>query len=707
MAEPRTAHSSFPASAADDAADLLDLSVVIVNYNVRAFLEQALRSVERASAGLDVEVFVVDNNSVDGSVEMVRQCFPEVHVIANRDNLGFGTANNQAIRRARGRYLFILNPDTIVQEDTLTTLVRFMDEHPDAGAVGCQILDPDGTFAPESRRAFPTPQVAFYRIVGLSKLFPGSPRFGRYNMTYLPVDQVAEVDALSGSCMLVRHAALYTSWEEGRGKREAEGGSSPLARRSSPDGAGLFDEDFFMYGEDLDWCYRIQQAGWSIYYTPETQIIHYKGESTKKGDLRYVRLFYGAMLRFAEKHFHGRYSRLFIWMLRLGVIARAGVSVGANALRRMAGPLLEFAVVDLTVAGLGLLRSAQAGVAFPPLFYALVAPGAGLASVAGIALLGGYRRSRRTRTRPVWLGMGLGLLVVAALSFFIKDIAFSRAVVGLAFPLGAVLLTVLRLARRRRRTETRRAVVVGTVAEARRLHAMLSGHPAPPFELAGYVDAEEEEATAPQNGTPAPHRLGTLRHLRDLVRLERIDDVVFAASSLSNRVIFRLIDRLRDLPVQFRMLAEGREHVIGKASVDHLAAPVLVEAEEALGSRRSRVARRAFDSSIALAGLALYPLVTLIARAGSFPRLTALRERLRQFPAVLAGRLTLVGRRAGRLEPLPDDLDVPPAVFDVTEALAAASLDAREARRAYTFYVRNQSASLDWSILVRAVRHLA
>ncbi|MEO1477833.1 MAG: glycosyltransferase family 2 protein, partial [Bacteroidota bacterium] len=176
-------------------ADTLDVSVVIVNYNVRGFLEQALSSVQRAVRSLRAEVFVVDNNSVDGSVAMVRERFPDVHVIANRENVGFARANNQAIREARGRYLFILNPDTLVQEDTLDRMVAFMDAHPDAGAVGCRILNPDGTFAPESRRAFPTPSVAFYRMTGLARLFPHSPTFGRYNLTYLPKDEVCEVDA--------------------------------------------------------------------------------------------------------------------------------------------------------------------------------------------------------------------------------------------------------------------------------------------------------------------------------------------------------------------------------------------------------------------------------------------------------------------------------------------------------------------------------
>jgi GT2 family glycosyltransferase len=207
---------------------------------------------------LRVEVFVVDNNSVDGSVEMVARDFPDVTLIRNDENVGFARANNQAIRQARGKYLLILNPDTIVQEDTLRVLVDHLEAHPESGAVGCQILNPDGSFAPESRRAYPTPTVAFYRIVGLSKLFPSSPVFGRYNMTFLPRDEESEVDALSGSCMLVRHAALHVArptWErlDQQERRCVDQGLMDDVPDITRDGAGLFDEDFFMYGEDLDW----------------------------------------------------------------------------------------------------------------------------------------------------------------------------------------------------------------------------------------------------------------------------------------------------------------------------------------------------------------------------------------------------------------------------------------------------------------------
>ena len=709
MIESSSTSSHATAAVAVEPPGLLDLSVIIVNYNVREHLEQALRSVERASTGLAVEVFVVDNDSADGSVEMVRTHFPDVHLIANERNVGFGTANNQAIRQARGRYLLILNPDTIVQEDTLSALLRFMERHPEAGAAGCQILHPDGTFALESRRAFPTPRVAFFRMIGLSRLFPRSRLFGQYNLTYLPIDEEAEVDALSGSCMLLRHSALHFSKEEFETLSAPDEAleatiHNPQSAIRNQTGAGLFDESFFMYGEDLDLCCRIQEAGWKIFYTPETQIIHYKGESTKKGELRYVKLFYGAMLQFTEKHLQSRHSRIFLWLLHLGVVTRAGLKVLSNALRRLAVPMVDLLLVLATVEGLGLLRSTQTSVAFSPIFYWLVAPAYALITVVMIATVGGYRRNHPPRIRRVWMGTGLSLLVIAALSFFAKDIAFSRAVVLASFPVGAVLLSVFRLLRRERRNGPRQALFVGHAVEAERLKGMLAHHRQPPFELVGYVAAEVETEEAVIPGLP---RLGTLRHLRDLVRLRRIDDVVFAADGLSNRTIFQLTRHLRGLPVQSRILAEGREHVIGKASIDDLSTPALIEAEAALGRPRSRTARRAFEGAVAVLGLALHPFVrALAALSGEASFWHRLAQRTRQGPAVLLGRRALVGYHSDDTFQPPPEWDLQPGIFAITETLTPTTATPDDISEAYWFYIMNQSAFLDWTILMRAIRNL-
>ena len=700
-----------------------DLSVVIVNYNVRAFLEQALSSVNRAAEGLAAETFVVDNGSADGSAEMVQSRFPDVRLIANEENVGFARANNQALRLARGRHVLLLNPDTIVQEDTFRTLLRFMAAHPESGAVGCKILNPDGTFAPESRRAFPSPSVALYRMTGLSRLFPRHRRFGRYNLTYLPEDTVAEVDALSGSCMLVRWAALHASraeWEKGgMGEGESDGGDAnhPLSptpsRPLSPSrplalsrtGAGLLDEDFFMYGEDLDWCFRIQQAGWKIFYTPETQIIHYKGESTKKGELRYVRLFYGAMLRFAEKHFEQGSARPLAWLLRLGIVAHAAGHVVGRGLRRIALPLLDATVVYAIVFLVGLARSAQTGTSLSPLFLMAVAPVFALATIIGVAGARGYEHGRQTRISPVLWGALLGGVGVAAISFFVKAIAFSRLVVLLAVPLVAIGLAMWRLAWRVRQMGPQRAVLVGGACEAKQLEELLDVHAHPPFALIGYVAAANEaDDHAEADPTSALPRFGPLRRLRDVVRLRRINHVVFATRTLSNTTILELVRRLQDLPVRCTMWTEHSDHLIGKASIASLKMPTLVEAQDALIGLRYPVAHRAFEVTLALVGLCLHPLVRLTARVrGRRSFAGRLARRTRQMPDVLRGRRALIGYRPGAPPP-PEAWGLKPGVFPIEDVLAPRRTEPGMAQRVYGPYVRNRSFSLDWDILIQSIR---
>ncbi len=676
--------SHFPLDAlpVEHATDAVDVSVVIVNYNVREFLEQALDSVERASVGLSVETFVVDNNSVDGSVAMVREQFPHVCVIANEENVGFGRANNQAIREANGRYLLILNPDTLLQEDTLRELVAFMDAHPEAGASGCRILNPDGTFAPESRRAFPTPAVALYRMVGLSRLFPKSRTFGRYNMTYLPLDEVCEVDALSGSCMMVRRAALYEH-------------AGPSGDGALGGGAGLFDEEFFMYGEDLDWCFRIQQAGWKIYYTPDTQIVHYKGESTRKGELRYVRLFYGAMLQFAEKHFAGNHSRTLAGLIRAGILARAGMSMAAKALAALAVPVLDFGIALFVGMIVALGWSAQQGIAFNALYYTALVPAYALAAVLGIAAGGGYRRGRRYPIRPVLSGIGVAFLAVTTFSFFVKSLAFSRATILLGFALVAIMLTAWRLVVNRRQYGNRRALLVGSPSEAGRLHGLLARRIDPPLRLIGFVDAEDgAEVTGVE-------RLGAAHHLRDLVRLREIDDVIFAADSLTNTAILQHMRRLRDLPVQFKILTQGQDRIIGKASIDDFSTP-LRAAERFVAPLRSVSARRAVEVPVALLGILLHPLIRLGVRLRPQGRLRRLATATARMPSVLAGRRALIGYDAARAHP-PKAWGLRPGVVSILDTLAAPPTDIVETHRAYWFYARNQSAALDLEILLRAL----
>lgn len=254
----------------------MQLTVIIVNYNVKFYLHQCLRSLYKAIKGLEAEVYVVDNHSRDGSVNYVSKHFPDVNYVESNHNLGFARANNIAIRQSIGEYVLLLNPDTVVGEDTIRNVLKFMEEKPEVGGVGVKMLKADGTKAMESRRGLPTPMTSFYKMTGLCKRFPESKRYGRYYMSYLPWDEPAQIEVISGAfCML---------------------------RRKAMEKVGLLDEDFFMYGEDIDLSYRLLKGGYQNWYLPET-ILHYKGESTQKSSFRYVHVFYEAMLIFFRKHY--------------------------------------------------------------------------------------------------------------------------------------------------------------------------------------------------------------------------------------------------------------------------------------------------------------------------------------------------------------------------------------------------------------------
>ena len=273
----------------------MKLSVVIVNYNVKYFLEQCLDSLEQAAEGIDHEVIVVDNASTDGSTEYLTSRFPNIKWMACRENNGFSKGNNIAIAQAKGEYILLLNPDTIVTKEAITGCVEFMDTHADAGACGVYMLRTDGTFAPESRRALPTPFVAFCKMSGLSRMFPKSRTFGRYYMLYLDKEEANPIEIISGAYMMLR--------------------------RSTIEKTGALDEEFFMYGEDIDLSYRILKEGYKNYYLPH-RILHYKGESTNKSTYRYVHTFYRAMQLFFKKHY-SHYSMLVSLPINIAIWTRA------------------------------------------------------------------------------------------------------------------------------------------------------------------------------------------------------------------------------------------------------------------------------------------------------------------------------------------------------------------------------------------------
>ncbi|WP_090792955.1 glycosyltransferase family 2 protein [Paenibacillus sp. GP183] len=285
----------------------MDLSIVIVNYNTCQLTLDCLRSIVSSSISYDYEILVVDNASRDDSVLEIRKQFPTIQLIENKQNVGFSKANNQAIRVAAGRYILLLNTDTIVQPDAIQIMLDFMEEHSSIGASGCKILLPDGSLDKACKRGFPTPSASFYYAFGFSKLFPNNPRFNQYQLGYLNPDQEYPIDCLVGAFMLVRREAI--------------------------DQVGMLDEEFFMYGEDIDWCYRIKQAGWGIYYYPRTTITHYKGASSRKKPFKIIYEFHRAMFLFHRKHYRYKYPVIVNVLVYLGISIKFVISVSRNKLK--------------------------------------------------------------------------------------------------------------------------------------------------------------------------------------------------------------------------------------------------------------------------------------------------------------------------------------------------------------------------------------
>jgi len=501
-------------------ANPVDVSVIIVNYNVKHFAEQCLRSVQAASRDpkLRVEIFLIDNYSTDGSVEYLQPKFPDVQFIVNQENLGFGRANNQAFARAQGKYFLILNPDTLVAEDTLQALVAYLEAHPKVGAVGPKILTRDGAFDITSKRGLPTPWVAFYRLSGLARLFPHSHLFARYNLLYLDPDQPAVVDALVGSCMMVRRAVY--------------------------DQIGGFDEDFFMFGEDIDWCYRIKLAGWEVHYTPVTRIVHFKGESTRRSPIDREQAFYGAMHLFVDKHFRGKYPFGTHGLISLGIIMAQTAAQAGRLWRRVVWALLD---------GLGLLavlllgRWLRWGGINMTWIVALVLTmqiGVWLASLTG---MGAYGR-RRGQTAPVTWALLLGFLINSSLTYFIKQIAFSRLVLLFAMIVGGVWIFTWRAALRRlvktapwRRFYRRRTFIVGAGSAGRSLVEKLRRQTNQPYQPVGIIDPTEEAVGSLIAGVPV---LGSEEELDSLIAQEEIEEVLFAYDRLDYDRVLKVISRI-------------------------------------------------------------------------------------------------------------------------------------------------------------------
>lgn len=612
----------------------MKLSVIIVNYNVRYFLEQALLSAQKASAGLAVEIIVVDNNSVDGSVEMVREKFPDVLLIPNTANTGFAVANNQAIQVANGEYILLLNPDTVVEEDTFSQVITFMDNHQDAGGLGVKMYDGKGIFLPESKRGLPTPWVAFCKMTGLSSLFSHSKLFNYYYLGHLSPNETYPIDILSGAFMLLRKKVL--------------------------DKIGLLDEAFFMYGEDIDLSYRIILAGYKNYYYPHTRIIHYKGESTKKGSLNYVRVFYNAMLIFARKHFGSRYAGMYIILIRIAIYFRALLAVISRITTQLAAPLLDACLIFV---GLYYLKdfwqTHVKGVHYAyyaPEYIYINAPIYTAIWLISLFFAGSY--DKPLRISPIIKGILFGTLLISAVYGFLPEaLRFSRGMILAGMVWGIFMLSGWRIMRhflQHRNFDMgtalkKRAIIVGNNTEMRRVYALLY-QTSIQLDLLGYVQTNPQQddpkpqddltnAAAPLSAT-APKNIALIGHieqLKEIVAVYRLNELIFCAKDISAQSILQY---MIDIGTQcdYKIVPPESLSIIGSNSKHTAGDLYAIDIQMLISSAAGKRNKRLFDILTCLCLLPILPF--LIIQSGR--PLPLLHNLMR----VLLGQLTWVGYAA-------------------------------------------------------------
>ena len=518
----------------------MELSVIIVNYNVKHFLEQCLISVKKALKGIDGEIIVVDNNSVDGSIDLINQKFNDVVLISNKENTGFSVANNQGIKLAKGENILLLNPDTVVQEDTFIKCLEFLDNHKDAGALGVKMYDGNGRFLPESKRGLPTPSVAFYKIFGLSAIFPQSRIFGRYHLGYLSMNENHKVDVLSGAFMLIRNKVL--------------------------DEIGLLDETFFMYGEDIDLSYRIKKAGYENYYFSKTKIIHYKGESTKKSSINYVFVFYKAMIIFAEKHFSKRNFQTFSKLINIAIYLRASIAVIQRIIKRWILPLTDFIFFCGFIFGISIIYQNITGILFPENTIKNLIPLYAIIWAICNSIFG--NQNPPIKYLNLIKGNFIGLIII--LSFYAllpKSIQFSRAII-----LGASLICFLSSLFTRSTfkflkiglfsnyvEDNKNVALVGSIQEIIRTEQLM---------LISNRKIKKIFRISPFKAIDRENYHGNIQQLNEFININKISEVIFCAKDVTaQNIIYSMAEVNSKKNIDFKIISEKSQFIIGSQSI--------------------------------------------------------------------------------------------------------------------------------------------
>ena len=567
------------------------LSVIIVSYNVYPFLDNCLRSVQQALNGIDGEIIVVDNASVDRTPQFIQDHFPTVKLISNKENVGFAKANNQGLAISQGEYVLLLNPDTVVSENTFSICMDFMDQHPDAGAIGVRMLDGSGRFLPESKRGLPTLSATFMKMTGIYKLFPRSSFMNSYYKGNIDEMETARIEVLCGAFMFIRKSTL--------------------------DKTGPLDENFFMYGEDIDLSYRITKAGYSIYYLPATNIIHYKGESTRKSSLNYILTFYQAMLIFTNKHPQFSGQKL---LIKLAIYLHGFVQFIRQSAIRWWPPLMDAFLLAFSFYFSSYLWAHyyyHQPDYFSASFYYLNVPLYTFLGVMALFLNGAYDKPYTTRSS--WLGFGWAVLSILVIYAMLPiHMRTSRMVIIM----GSLFYAVFMILTRRKlppwnashkkviASDERRAIIIGGSIESNRIKELIN-RSRDHIDIVGTVspdgDLEQEQH----------HMLGTLSQLSDIVRVHRIREIIFSAQDVPFSEFTAQMTALGP-SYRYMLAASSTMNIVGSMNRDTEGESYAIQVHFKLSRPASLRAKRIFDLISAGILLLVSPVIYFFIKPNNF-----------------------------------------------------------------------------------------
>jgi len=637
-----------------------DLSIVIVNYNVKDALDNCLASIYKANTyNHNLEIIVVDNNSFDGSTGLVAEKYPDVILIKNSENIGFSKANNIAIKKAVGEYLLILNPDTVLEEGTYKKIIDFIKSDKRIGIVTSKLIMSNGEIDIACRRSFPTISVALPRILGLSKIFPKNRFFGKYNLSYLDENSICEVDAVNGAFMFMKKSVLNE--------------------------VGLFDEDYFMYGEDIDLCYRVKMKGYNNYYFPEVKTIHLKGESTRKTKLSYVNNFYGAMSIFVRKNLKGT-NIIIPFLLNIGITVRSSLSYLKRIIRN-----LLIIIIDILLIFSTLVLSVKIRFNFLPqdkyLFIIIVYI---VIWMLMLLIFGVYQKKNNYSLKNTFSALVSGFFINSSITYFFKDYAFSREVVLTSTVMSIFLLLLWRavvniLIFFRSKNITLKKINLLLIGE-KKLSQNLEDHLISRYNISYYHNIFKEK---------------NINGLEEYIKFSDINEVLLVDDVFSNKELLSLMYNLKGRNVVFKIVPSGKDIILSKlnSKIDDLN---LIEIEYNINKKINIFLKRLFDLFFAfLMIITVYPILFIYHKTFK-KKLLKHTSKLMDLPMVFIGKYSLVGMPVWYCDEKSGNMGKK-GLSGIVQLHYEDNLTSEEIDNYILYYAKNQNVLLDLEILLKTL----